>query len=68
MAELRTEIHAHLRQHPGLTALELGRALGRVPDTVRRTLRWMEEDGEAESRTRPRTDGSGRTASEWRAT
>lgn len=68
MTGLRTEIHAHLRRHPWLTANEVGRAIGRDPGTVRKTLRCMEGDGEAESRERPRTDGSGRPAAEWRAT
>lgn len=67
-ADLRTSIHAHLRTHPWLTANEVGRAIGRDAATVRRALCRMEHDGEAESRTRPRTDGSGRTAAEWRAT
>lgn len=68
VTELRTSIHAHLREHPWLTAGEVGRRIGRHPKSVLAALRRMEEDGEAESRTRPRSDGSGRTAAEWRAT
>jgi predicted ArsR family transcriptional regulator len=65
---LRTEIHAHLRQHPWLTANEVGRVIGRSAGGVRKALARMAHDGEAESRTRPRADGDARPAVEWRAT
>lgn len=67
MADLRVQIHSHLRQHPWLTANEIGRMIGKHQATVRNTLRRMEADGEAVSRERPRTDGSGRMPAEWRA-
>jgi predicted ArsR family transcriptional regulator len=67
---LRTEIHGRLRERPWLTADEIARTIGREvsPAGVRRVLRQMEHDGEASSRARLRTDGSGRTAAEWSAT
>lgn len=70
MSELRTQIHARLRERPWLTADEISRTIERdvTPAGVMRVLRLMEGDGEAEHRERIRTDGSSRTAAEWRAT
>lgn len=70
MTELRVQIHDHLQRHPWLTAYEVARAIGRPPSTssVKKTLTRMVADGEAESRTRPRSDTDARPAIEWRAT
>lgn len=70
MTELRVQIHDHLQRHPGLTAYEVARAIGRPGNTsgVKKALGRMADDGEAESRTRPRSDTDARPAIEWRAT
>lgn len=69
VTELRVQIHGHLERHPWLTAFEVARAIGRPSmGGVRNALSRMAEDGEAESRTRPRAAGDARPAIEWRAT
>lgn len=68
MTELRVQIHAHLQRYPWLTAHEVGRAIGRSAGGVKKALTRMADDGEAESRTRPRSDTDRRPAIEWRAT
>ena len=70
MTELRVQIHDHLTRHPWLTAYEVARAIGRPGHVcgVKGELGRMAEDGEAESRTRPRSDTDRRPAIEWRAT
>lgn len=68
VTELRVQIHGHLERYPWLTAYEVARALGRCSVWgVKTTLARMEDDGEAESRTRPRAPGDTRPAIEWRA-
>lgn len=72
--ELRVRIHAHLRQHPNLTAFEIARVL-QLPNprhggqaTVRRQLIRMEHDGEAVRSVGPKDDGDRRPTARWRAT
>lgn len=72
--DLREEIHRHLMKYPHLTAFEIARALhlerpGSTGYTrVRRQLLLMEDDGEAEKTTGPRSAGDHRTAVRWVAT
>ena len=68
--ELRVRIHQHLRRYPGLTAYEIGRALG-VPapkgTQVRNQLRRMEDDGEVTRSSGKRAADDPRPAIRWRA-
>lgn len=72
--ELRIRIHAHLREHPMLTAYEIARALGLAnpkeggQSRVRRQLARMEEAGEAEKTVGPKCEGDHTPTARWKAT
>jgi hypothetical protein len=67
IAPLRILIHRHLVDHPGLTAYEISRVLGRSMGAVFDALVRMEWDGVAERSTAARHSGDRRPSIRWRA-
>jgi hypothetical protein len=65
---LRVRIHQHLKANPWLTVHELSRVLDANESTVRRRLRAMEGDGEAERRLSPKGPSDSRPVTTWSAT
>ena len=66
--ELRVRIRRHLLQHPGLTSFEIARALKVGEVVVRRRLKAMEADGEAEPETTPKGPATSTPVTRWKAT
>lgn len=66
--ELRVRIHQHLKKHPQLTVHEISRVLGESETRVRRRLRAMEADGEAEPQVTPKGPGTSKPVTRWAAT
>lgn len=66
--EPRVRVHRHMKKYPGLTANQIARALGVADSSVRKLLKAMEADGEAQPETTPKSADTSKGVTTWTAT